>query len=315
VFVGVDSAQWTFVTFTNGGVTYTSDTQSSNQLGVLSSRISSVGFVDSYSGVTRASTIAGTGTYNAAIVKIATDASSNTLSNGDVVKTVLQQAKVKLTKNAKTSISAITLEKIGGSGSAVSAANNATASVITVTTDGVGGGDEATIAFKLNGYHAVAAGTCATGDTSAACAILLAAAIDGFTGFTAAAVGVDITVQSILPIDITDEVTVTGYSTSVVDKSIYTAFDTTVAGFATDDEIDNSSEVYYVIKVTIDSLESTLGNDWIQVDLDKLDGADGDQDADGANLKWQDGTDASAKYPLRLPSLNSVDGTKINEQS
>lgn len=212
----------------------TAATAESKSVGVLASRISSVELVPSYNGTTVATQIAGTGEYNVAIIKVTTDASTNTTSDGSDIKTVLQQVKLEVNKNSTTmALSGMTLQKIGGNGSAVNG------------TDDAGNG-----AFAAGG---------------------------------------------------------TGLG--------YAAFDLTGAGFGTDDEIAPSSTSYYVVKATVSALQANNGNDWIKIDLDQLNGADGDKDAAGANFSWIDATGAATKFPLRLDGISSIDGTKINEQS
>lgn len=218
---------------TFGEVDDTATTAESKALGVLASRISSVELVSSYSGTTVASQIAGTGEYNVAIIKVTTDASSNTLTTGNSVKTIIDQIKLEVNKNATTmALSGMTLQKIGGNGIAIV------------------GADGASNAFD-------------------------------------AGVGLG-----------------------------YVTFDTVGdATFGTDEEFAPSTTSYYVVKATVSALEALTGNDWIRIDLDLLNGADGDADATGANFSWKDSSDASSKFPLRLEGTSSIDGTKINEQS
>jgi hypothetical protein len=225
-----DSSEESGEIFYDGDESATEETAVSKAMGVLASRISSVELVSSYSGTSLATQIAGTGEYNVAIVKVTTDASDNTLANGDDVKALLSQVKLEINKNAATVLTGVTLQKIGGNGTAIA-------------------GTEAGSAF------------------------------DAGTGL--------------------------GYIT----------FDTTAAGFGTDEEFAESTTSYYIVKATVGTLEASLGNDWIKIDLDMLNGADGDADSAGANFSWKDSSDAASKFPLRLDGTSSIDGTKINEQS
>lgn len=313
----VDAGEIAYDTHGNGSFGDAGDTATtaeSKAVGVLASRISSVELVSSNSGNSVATQISGTGTYNAAIVKVTSDASSNTvISDGTAIKTALTAMKLKLTKNAKTAISGITVEKIGGTQGAQNAAATVS-STITVLTDGATAtGNEALIAFKLNGSESIPAATCATGDVTADCATKIAAVINGFADYDASAVGGVITVTSRLPFEITDAVAVAGCSVTVTtNNSNYTTF----SGLSgVDFQIEPSTTVYYLVKVAVAGLETNLGNDWIQVDLDALNGADGHSDSAGANFTWTDESSANAKFPLRLDGISNINGTKINEQS
>lgn len=217
----------------------TTATSASNSFGVIASRISSVELVDSFGGYTRATSLTGTGEYNAAIVKLTTDSHSNNLPDGGSLKMLLQSIKVALSKNSDMEMGAVTLEKINGQGSAL------TGTKVGVTTAGA---------------------VCDNTDTQC-----------------------------------------------------YVQFDTTAAGFATDDELGSGETAYFLVKVNIASMDDdgsadgTVNDDWIKVELLKLDGADADNDADGANFVWKDATAGANKFALRLDGTTKQEGVKINE--
>jgi len=202
----------------------------SNKAYAVASRIADVEFVNTNGGYNVASSLTTSGTYNAAIIKVTNSAYSNTLATGDVLKTVLQTVKIKLTYDASTVIGAVTLQRINGA---------------------------AASALAINASSTPTAGT------------------------------------------------------------KYLNFDLTASGFSVDDEIAASDSAYYLIQVPVTLQDVTAQNDWIQIDLDLLDGTagalDADADATGANFKWQDGTDATAKYPLRIKGKIKVEGVKIIE--
>ncbi|MDP3043200.1 MAG: hypothetical protein Q8N21_02245 [bacterium] len=78
-----------------------------------------------------------------------------------------------------------------------------------------------------------------------------------------------------------------------------------------DYEVAPGATAYFLVKVTPTFSTSVAGDSSITVSLDKLDGADGDNDADGANFTFKDASTAAAKYPLRLIA-STVDGTTIS---
>jgi hypothetical protein len=222
----------TKVCYVVSGVSDNLQTAVSQETAIVASKISSVELVSSYGGYSIPSTFSGTGDVTAAIIKVTTDCNNNTVATtGDDAMTILTQVKVKVTKAASTTLSAITIKRIGGAGTATS-----------------------------------------TQDLES---------LDG------------------------DSVT-----------AGYPAFNLTETDFSTDDMIAKSSTAYYVITATVSGLGAgtILGDDWIRVDLDKLNGTAGDSDADGANFVWKDSSDANLKYPLRLNDTQ-VDGYKVSENS
>jgi len=95
-------------------------TATSTTVTVLASKISSVDLVSSGGGCSLASSLSA-GMNTVGIIKITTDnTGSNTLLNGDVIKTVLNNVNVEY-NITKASTSAITIEKCGGTEAAVNA--------------------------------------------------------------------------------------------------------------------------------------------------------------------------------------------------
>jgi hypothetical protein len=94
-----------------------------------------------------------------AVIKLTTDATANTLSNGDAVKTVLSKVLVNFTKNTTTTINSWTIEKCGGLGSssvatAYTASGNGTATFGNVVNLGT---SDSQIASQGTAYYAVKA--------------------------------------------------------------------------------------------------------------------------------------------------------------
>jgi hypothetical protein len=81
----------------------------------------------------------------------------------------------------------------------------------------------------------------------------------------------------------------------------------TLTSLTNDRKINKSSTVYFVAKAYATTMETDVG-DWVQADLGNLDGS-----ATTANFGWQDTSDATLAFPLRL-SVNKIDGVKIVEQ-
>jgi len=100
-------------------------TDSSKTVMGVASRISSVDLVTSATGCSIASSLSG-GPNTIAIIKVTTDANSNTLQSGDVVKTVLSKVSLDVIKNATTTFSTWTLQRCGGLGSSTAASTNVT---------------------------------------------------------------------------------------------------------------------------------------------------------------------------------------------
>ena len=93
----------------------------------VATQITAIDLVSSYSGTALASSLVTGDAHNAAIIKVTTTASANTLANGDTAKTILTGLKVNITKslNGSNSVSA-TIERIGGSQGSVAAATSST---------------------------------------------------------------------------------------------------------------------------------------------------------------------------------------------
>ncbi|QQG52853.1 MAG: hypothetical protein HY931_01290 [Candidatus Falkowbacteria bacterium] len=106
-------------------------TGASKSLGILASRMSSVALVSSYSGNAVSTKIYSGQAANTAIIAVTADASSNTESNGDAVKTYINGFKVKVTGNASSTAS--TIERIGGTAGA-----KAGSAIADLQTTGVG---------------------------------------------------------------------------------------------------------------------------------------------------------------------------------
>jgi len=105
--------------------THTKNTDSSKTVMGVASRISSVDLVTSAAGCSIASSLSG-GPNTIAIIKVTTDANSNTLQSGDVVKTVLSNVRLDVIKNATTTFNAWSLQRCGGLGSSTAATTNVT---------------------------------------------------------------------------------------------------------------------------------------------------------------------------------------------
>jgi hypothetical protein len=101
-------------TAANGDAARTSFTK---EFTVVGTRISAVNLVKSAGGKSIASSLSG-GVNNVAILEIVTDTTNNTDNAGVVLKTVIQQIRVRVTRDAGTTINGMTIERIGGSGNA-----------------------------------------------------------------------------------------------------------------------------------------------------------------------------------------------------
>jgi hypothetical protein len=85
---------------------------------ISGTKISNVQLVSSYGGYTVDTLLNGNDTYTAAILAITTEATENTDSSGNVLKTQLAGVRFDVSKFASTSLSAVTIQKIGGLDSA-----------------------------------------------------------------------------------------------------------------------------------------------------------------------------------------------------
>ena len=105
-----------------------------------------------------------------------------------------------------------------------------------------------------------------------------------------------------------------GNSTSTTDTisggEDWVRFDLTESDLSVDDEIAASDVAYYLVEVNVAA--GTTSTDWVRVSIDGMDGTTSAASAAGAAFTWKDGSEASAKYPLRLNST-SIDGDKIEE--
>ena len=84
-----------------------------------------------------------------------------------------------------------------------------------------------------------------------------------------------------------------------------------------DAKIGSGETAYFLVKANVTHLQTSLGNDWIKVELDDLSGTT----TSTCNITWKDGDtthpdggSATTLYDLRL-DYDSVDGIKINESS
>lgn len=118
--IAYDNANGTF-----GEVGDTS-TAESKKFGVVATRISAVGLEAAQGGSSLASSLLDNGYMNTAIIKVTTDASNNSLSTGDAVKTVLSKIKVKVDYNLPGYLQDTmdaSIERIGGVNSAIALAD------------------------------------------------------------------------------------------------------------------------------------------------------------------------------------------------
>jgi hypothetical protein len=84
-------------------------------------------------------------------------------------------------------------------------------------------------------------------------------------------------------------------------------FDTTVSDFGSDDEIDNGSTLYYVVKADVvkDDANQAENNDFVKVSFKTMDNSQVVYSSDGT-------TNNSDVTDLRI-GLTKLDGTQINE--
>ncbi|MFH1790002.1 MAG: hypothetical protein ABH832_02955 [bacterium] len=90
-------------------------TASTTKFYTAGTKISSVALVSSYGGETVDTLLSGTGAYTAAILQLTTEANSNTDANGDALLLAVRELRFDATKYASTTITAATVERIGGS--------------------------------------------------------------------------------------------------------------------------------------------------------------------------------------------------------
>jgi len=87
---------------------------------VVGTKISAVEFVSSHGGYSVDEDWSGKGVYDAAILKVTTDAHTNTTEEGVLLKTLLSTIQLYVEKEASTTITAMTIDRIGGTESAAS---------------------------------------------------------------------------------------------------------------------------------------------------------------------------------------------------
>ncbi len=85
---------------------------------IAGTKISNVQLVSTYSGYTVDTILNGTDTFTVAILAVTTEATDNTYSTGDALLTLLNGVRFDVSKSASTTISAVTIQKIGGSDAA-----------------------------------------------------------------------------------------------------------------------------------------------------------------------------------------------------
>lgn len=98
----------------NGG------TENTSTFTVAGSKITNVSLVSSYAGETVDTVLDGTGEYTAAIIKIETASNNNTDSNGDALKLAMTRFVLDVDREASTTMSDVTIERIGGTSSSMS---------------------------------------------------------------------------------------------------------------------------------------------------------------------------------------------------
>lgn len=231
---GVVSGEIAYDKDANGTFGEVGDTSTaeSKKMGAVASMISGVALVNSANGESLNTSISSGVAANAAIIKVVTPASSNTLANGEAVKTLIGSVKVRVeaTTHAATAASGVTY----------------TASI-----------------KKIGGSVAPVAGV---------------VAYDNFAGIGAEANG-----------------------------SGYVQFTTTGADY----ELAPSTEAYYLVTITPTFTTAVAGDKSIRVNLDKLNGTDATNTANGGNLVWKDTSAATGRNALRIKGLNSITGSQI----
>jgi peptidoglycan hydrolase-like protein with peptidoglycan-binding domain len=121
------------------GTISTSTTATTKEFTVVGDRINEIGLVSSAGGKSLASSLSD-GSNNVAILKVVTDATTNTDNEGTLLKTILSQIKLDVSKTASTVVNGMTIERIGGSTGAV-----------TMTTTTLGAGNTSGTATTTSG--------------------------------------------------------------------------------------------------------------------------------------------------------------------
>lgn len=122
----------TYVCYVTDGAATQLGTDSSLETGVLASKISSVDLVSAGGGCSLSSSLSA-GWNTVAVIKVTTDNTSNTLTTGDDVKTILDTITVNHAMTGATT-TAYTIERCGGTGGTVSeTAASSSAAVFTVS--------------------------------------------------------------------------------------------------------------------------------------------------------------------------------------
>lgn len=274
------------------------DTDSGESLAfkVLPTKVSSVTFVDSISGTSRASKL-NNGENNVAIIAVTTDSSSNVNTNGGTLKTILKQVKLNQSRYSDTQITGYTIEKVNGTESAVSGANAAWTYVFTPT-----------VADSTN-YTVIVDGTSYTVTSDADATAqeiveLLQAAVNAHADVTATEDNATLTVT----VDASKFATaIPGTSNlSVVNSSSTNVVTFDTSTFTTDDLIDNGVTVYYVVKANVTKDSDSDNDDYVKVSFDTLNNSEIVYSADDAITGLANVTD------LRI-GQTKIDGTQINE--
>lgn len=112
----VAAGEWALDVTNNDAYTDAADTVTAytKQFIIAGTKISNVQLVSSYGGYTVDTVLNGTDTFVAAILAVTTEATDNTSSTGNALKTEFTGLSFDVAKAASTSISAVTIQKIGG---------------------------------------------------------------------------------------------------------------------------------------------------------------------------------------------------------
>jgi hypothetical protein len=86
----------------------------------------------------------------------------------------------------------------------------------------------------------------------------------------------------------------------------YVTFDTTAVGLGSDDEIDNGTTVYYVVKANVTKDGTNDNDDYLKVEFDAFNASQVKYVSDSTSINNTSVTD------LRI-GLTKLDGTQINE--
>ena len=117
-------------------------TNSSVVTQVVAARISSVAMVNSAQGYAVSSAISGTGWNNAAIIRVTTDASGNTIANGDLARMILDKIRLNIQKNSAMTVSEVQIGRIRPSDMIFLSAPYSATTEIDMTNPVIGGDEE-----------------------------------------------------------------------------------------------------------------------------------------------------------------------------